>query len=368
MTVVICVRDEEMVIEGKLTDLSKQKYPRELLEVLVIDTGSGDNTMRLIEKWISNSPEFDPLVRLLSTTTVAGKSAAVNLGLAESHIDSEVFVLTDADSRLAPNSLEKIGRWFSNPDIGAVCGRQIPIGSDGKLLTKSQTYRDYYNRAREAESRMDSTPIFEGSLAAYRQSAINAGVVADANADDSQLALEARKKGLRAIHDPDLHFYEAVPTSISAIHSQRARRAQGLVRHIWRNVDFMFSNKQGMAMRMTMRTLFFTHIIMPFLILGSLACGLGTILTTALNLQDSSTLSMIVAMLNLSLFFAIFIPPFVVEVLQYKAIRSMNPVTSFAHAMAVLFWVHIRIVVGLKSHIWRPIKEIRESISLFDQQ
>jgi cellulose synthase/poly-beta-1,6-N-acetylglucosamine synthase-like glycosyltransferase len=97
MTVVICVRDEEMVIEGKLTDLSKQKYPRELLEVLVIDTGSGDNTMRLIEKWISNSPEFDPLVRLLSTTTVAGKSAAVNLGLAESHIDSEVFVLTDAD-------------------------------------------------------------------------------------------------------------------------------------------------------------------------------------------------------------------------------------------------------------------------------
>ncbi|HIA25203.1 MAG TPA: glycosyltransferase, partial [Candidatus Poseidoniales archaeon] len=171
MTVIICVRDEELVIEGKLTDLARKPYPRELLEVLVIDTGSSDQTMQIVEDWISNAPEFGPLVRLLSTTSVAGKSAAVNLGLAESHPDSEVVVLTDADSRLAANALERIGRWFLNPEIGAVCGQQQPIGENGKPLMGSSAYRSYYNRAREAESRLDSTPIFEGSLAAYSRSA-----------------------------------------------------------------------------------------------------------------------------------------------------------------------------------------------------
>ena len=65
MTVIICVRDEELVIAGKLSDLSRKNYPRELLEVLVIDTGSSDQTMRVVEDWISKAPEFGPLVRLL---------------------------------------------------------------------------------------------------------------------------------------------------------------------------------------------------------------------------------------------------------------------------------------------------------------
>ena len=127
------------------------------MEVLVIDTGSSDQTMYIVEDWIEKAPEFGRLVRLLSTTTVAGKSAAVNLGLAESHIDSEVIILTDADSRLAENSLKKITSWFANPEIGAVCGHQQPIDYDGKIMENPDSYRDYYNRARDAESRIDST-------------------------------------------------------------------------------------------------------------------------------------------------------------------------------------------------------------------
>ncbi len=367
MTVIICVRDEELVIAGKLSDLASKQYPRELLEVLVIDTGSSDRTMHVVEDWISNAPEFGPLVRLLSTTSVAGKSAAVNLGLAESHAESEVVVLTDADSRLAVNSLERIGRWFLNPEIGAVCGQQQPIDEHGKPMLKSNAYRSYYNRVREAESRLDSTPIFEGSLAAYSRKAINAGVVADSNADDSQLAVEARRQGLRAIHDPDLHFYEAVPHSLGAIHSQRMRRAQGLVRHLWRNSDLMFSKKMGAPMRMTMRTLFYVHIKMPALVIASLACGVGALLSVALNLQQWTVFTLSVALLNLSLLLVALSPPISVLVLRTKHMRPMNALTSFIHSMAILVWVHLRIVFRLKSHIWKPIQEIRESIHRYDQ-
>tara|TARA_Y100000588_G_C14227614_1_gene913861 strand:+ start:703 stop:1968 length:1266 start_codon:yes stop_codon:yes gene_type:complete len=367
MTVIICVRDEEMVIGGKLTDLATNNYPRDRLEVLVIDTGSSDRTMQVVEEWISGAPEFGPLVRLLSTTTVAGKSAAVNLGLAESHIDNEIILLTDADSRLSEGALERIGSWFINPEIGAVCGRQIPIGVDGKRQLESGVYREYYNRAREAESRLDSTPIFEGSLAAYRRSAINAGVVADSNADDSQLALEARKQGLRAIHDPDLHFFEAVPVTPVAIHSQRTRRAQGLVRHLWRNSNLMFSNKMGKPMSMTMRSLFYIHVIMPIFVLSSIVCGLCILSSLIWDpLVPIKSLPFFLVILN-GIGIVLLLVGLLTPNNESKKWWFSTTPFSFIHAMSVLVWAHLRIVLGIKSHIWKPIQEIREAINRYDE-
>ena len=367
ITVIICVRDEEMVIGGKLADLAINKYPQDRLEVLVIDTGSSDRTMQVVEDWISTSPEFGPLVRLLSTTSVAGKSAAVNLGLAESHLESEIILLTDADSRLSEGALERIGRWFLNLDIGAVCGRQQPIGYDGKPQLDSGAYRTYYNRAREAESRLDSTPIFEGSLAAYRRSAINAGVVADSNADDSQLALEARKQGLRAIHDPKLHFFEAVPVTPTAIHTQRVRRAQGLVRHLWRNSNMMFSKKIGTPMRMTLRSLFYIHVKMPFCVILSLTCGLA-LLSAFLWAAPMpfSSLPFWLALLNGGALLFLAVGCFSAGAASKQWWFTTAPF-SFIHAMFVLVWVHLRIALGIKSHIWKPIQEIREAINRYDE-
>jgi len=106
---------------------------------------------------------------------------------------------------------------------------------------------------------------------------------------------------------------------------------------------------------------------MPVLVLGSLACGLGILLSVVLNPEEWSLISVSIAALNLSLFLAIIFPLFVVRVLGSDSIRPMNALTSFTHSMAVLVWVHLRIVLRLKSHIWRPIREIRESINRFDQ-
>lgn len=371
MAVTICVRDEEMVIAGKLSDLARSQYPREKLEVMVVDTGSSDKTMQIVENWINNSPDFGPRVRLLSTTTVSGKSAAVNLALAECEVDSEVFVLTDADSRLSEGALQRLGRWFINPNIGAVCGRQKPVGKDGIVMSNSSSYRTYYNRAREAESRLDSTLIFEGSLAAYRRELINSGVVADANADDSQLALEVRKQGLRAIHDPELHFFEATPNSFTAIHSQRVRRGQGLVGHLLRNRFLLTSKEQGKVLRMTMRSLFYLHILMPIFATLALVCTIGAYITSwpasfgGGLVSDPFTL--MVHFLNASFLLFVLAPPIAVNVLRTKFLNPLPASTSFVHAMLVLTWVQIRIWFGLKSHIWRPIPEIRESISIYDE-
>ena len=367
MTIIVCVLDEAEVIEGKLADLSNQDYPRDLLEVLVVDTGSTDRTLSLVEDWKQKDDDLGPLIRCLSTGGMTGKSAGVNLGLSEASAESEVIMLSDADSRLAKGALERVGRWFSNPDIGAVCGRQNPLGPDGELHTGSDAYRTFYNRSREAESRCDSTPIFDGSLAAYRRSAITAGVLEGANADDSQLAIEVRRQGLRAIHDSELRFLEATPTSLKGMHLQRVRRAQGLVRHLWRNNGLMFSRDMG-SMPRIMRSLFFSHVKMPFFVLAALACGVALMCAPLYAAAPPDGMDYLLLVLDLGLL-ALFAISWLVDGIQPNRWRTIHaPVLSFIHAMWVLFWVHLRILSGTPSHVWQPVQEVRESISRFDQR
>ena len=165
ISILLCVRNEAKIIEGKLADLARQNYPRELLEVLLIDTGSTDGTAQLAEEWAARALEFGPLVRILSTTGVEGKSAAVNLGISEAEGDIEIILMTDADARLAPGALRRVASWMVNPEVGAVCGRQIPLPTVAQNQTGAgevelESYRGYYNKARDAESRHQLTPIF----------------------------------------------------------------------------------------------------------------------------------------------------------------------------------------------------------------
>ena len=165
--------------------------------------------------------------------------------------------------------------------------------------------------------------------------------VADSNADDSQLALEARKQGLRAIHDPNLHFFEAIPVTPVAIHSQRVRRAQGLVRHLWRNSNLMFSNKVGKPMRMTMRSLFYIHVKMPFFVISSLVCGL-CLLSSLFWAPTTSMISLpfFLSILNSIGLFLLLVGLLSPDSESKKWWFSTTPF-SFIHAMFVLVWAHL---------------------------
>ncbi len=352
ISILLCVRNEAQIIEGKLADLARQDYPRELLEVLLIDTGSTDGTVQLAEEWAARALEFGPLVRFLSTTGVEGKSAAVNLGISEAEGDIEIILMTDADARLAPGALRRVASWMVNPEVGAVCGRQIALPTVSQTQTGAgevelESYRGYYNMAREAESRYQSTPIFEGSLAAYRRSAIQ-NIVETSNADDSQLAVQVTRNGLRAIHDPDLNFLEAVPLPGRGLHRQRLRRAQGVVRHLWRNSSLWFSgSRNGQIHRMNAHT----HILLPWTILGWAIATVGFQLSYGLNGSPEPVLSL--------LWWANF--PLVAAVLL-----GGRRIRSFLGGMYCLGLAQVMTLFGISFHRWEPEESSRQRIADFD--
>ncbi len=51
ITAVVPTYNEAGLIQGKLDDIYRQDYPRDRIEVVVVDSASTDGTLRLVEEW-----------------------------------------------------------------------------------------------------------------------------------------------------------------------------------------------------------------------------------------------------------------------------------------------------------------------------
>ena len=230
LCIVIPTWNEANMIESKLNDIVAQRYPETKRRLILIDSASTDDTVSIATTWAEKSGHS---LQIIEMPARLGKSAAINRVIQELQKSDDVFVMTDAEAKLEEGALRRIGRWMKDPSIGAVCGC---IYDDN-----STTYREWYQWFRAGESRADSTPIFEGSIAAYRKSALQP-IQTGANADDSQLAVLVRNQGLRAISDESIRFTEEPITDIREHHNRTVRRGQGLSRHFWRHRSQWFRN------------------------------------------------------------------------------------------------------------------------------
>ena len=267
LCIVIPTWNEGNVIESKLNDTISQRYPEKKRRIMLIDSASTDDTVTIARDWsASNKCDF----QIVEMPARLGKSAAMNRAMQELRDDDDVFIMTDAEATLEDGALRRIGRWMKDPSIGAVCGC---INE-----TDQSTYRGWYRWFRSGESRADSTPIFEGSIAAYRASALHP-IEAGANADDSQLAVLVRNEGLRTISDESIRFSEAPITDLKERHDRTVRRGQGLIRHFWRHRSSWFRNgRWGTILGLNG----LQHSISPWFVLVGIFAGIAHATTVLL--------------------------------------------------------------------------------------
>ena len=261
LCIVIPTWNEAKVIENKLDNLIEQRYPSSKRRLLLIDSASTDDTVAIATTWNKRTKEG---LEIHQMPARLGKSAAINRIMNEFKDSDEVFVMTDAEAALEDGALRRIGRWMKDPSIGAVCGTPSE-------KTEDSTYRTWYRWFRTGESRADSTPIFEGSIAAYRVNALEE-IVSTSNADDSQLAVLIRNQGLRSISDESIRFSEPPMTDAKESHNRTVRRGQGLSRHFWRHRSQWFRNgRWGMILGLNG----YQHTISPWFVLIGIIAGIA---------------------------------------------------------------------------------------------
>ncbi|RLG83534.1 MAG: glycosyltransferase family 2 protein [Thermoprotei archaeon] len=257
ITIIVPTYNEAKLIEKKLDNIYEQNYPRNRLEIIVVDSASTDGTPKLVKKWAEKHPDIN--LNLVVEDERRGKAYALNLAL--KYATGKIVVVTDADS-LWPDreTLRKAVKWFSDSSIGAVSCLKKPVGSEVRGVEKS--YRRYYNVLRVAESKAFATPIFHGELAVFRRNLLEklGGFPKDIGADDSYTATRIALMGYRAIVPEDLWAEELVPSK--SYFWWRIRRAQHLIQSFMKVI--MLKAKPSKEFKIVFGIEAFLHLLNPW--------------------------------------------------------------------------------------------------------
>lgn len=124
LSVVVPAHNEEMVIGRLLERIVEFTYPKEKLQVVVVDDGSTDNTGKIIEDFAKKYAFIKPLHRHSAT----GKAAALNEALKQA--TGEIIYFFDADYVPDHDFVEKSNHAFSDPKVGLVQGNIRVLNED----------------------------------------------------------------------------------------------------------------------------------------------------------------------------------------------------------------------------------------------
>ena len=169
VSIIIPARNEAGNIESCLKAISLQKYPSELLEIIVVDDHSTDNTAKIATDF-SQKDHSIQVIQLADFPGKQRKKAAIEVGIQSA--SGEIILTTDADCQMGPNWVSAmIAQFDQNTDL--VSGPVLLTGSGA--FAKMQTLEFMGLIAVGAASIVSGQPnMCNGANLAYRKSAFNA--------------------------------------------------------------------------------------------------------------------------------------------------------------------------------------------------
>jgi cellulose synthase/poly-beta-1,6-N-acetylglucosamine synthase-like glycosyltransferase len=135
-SIVVPVKNEECVIDRLMNSLSTLNYPRDKIEILIVEDGSTDKTSDKCMNYAKKHANVKILHKPLSN----GKPSALNFGLA--HAKGDIVAIFDADNVPAHDALLAVVEYFEDPKVAAVQGRTASINPKENMLTQFISYEE----------------------------------------------------------------------------------------------------------------------------------------------------------------------------------------------------------------------------------
>ncbi len=186
LSFILAVHDGEAHLERKLAATLALDYPGPL-EVIVASDGSRDGTDAIAERFADRG------VVLVRNPERQGKEAAQARAIRRA--TGELLAFSDVTAELEPDALTRIVQPFADPSVGCVSSEDVVAGTGGE-----GAYVRYEMALRRLESETTSLIGLSGSFFAARR-ALCEPWPADL-ASDFRVALEAARRGLRAVSEP----------------------------------------------------------------------------------------------------------------------------------------------------------------------
>ncbi len=244
ITVQLPLFNEIYVVERLLRSVSELDYPRERLQIQVLDD-STDETRELTAACVRRLAARGFDVELVHRTNRVGyKAGALEAGLATAH--GEFVCILDADFVPQPELLKATVHFFTDPKVGMIQTRWGHINRGYSLLTRVQAmFLDGHLLLEQvARSRSGRFFNFNGTAGLWRKSCIpdSGGWQHDTLTEDLDLSYRAQLEGWKFVFLTDVVTPAELPVDMNGFKSQQHRWTKGsiqtckkLLPRIWRS-------------------------------------------------------------------------------------------------------------------------------------
>jgi cellulose synthase/poly-beta-1,6-N-acetylglucosamine synthase-like glycosyltransferase len=229
VTVQLPTFNERYTIERLINAVAHFDYPRDRLQVQILDD-STDDTADLIRLLVKKYSASGLNIGLTKRSDRNGfKAGALAEGLKSA--TGELVAIFDADFVPSPNWLKKTVPEFRDPRLGCLQTRWGYLNDKFNLLTQAQSLGidGHFIIEQTARSRNGLFINFNGTAGLWRKTCIEAagGWQSDTLTEDLDLSYRAQLCGWQIDYLPDVVVPGELPAQIEAFKKQQFRWAKG---------------------------------------------------------------------------------------------------------------------------------------------
>lgn len=231
VTIQLPVYNEKYVIERLIDSVCEVDYPRDKLEIQVLDD-STDETTEITRTLVQKYSDLGYDIKLIHRDERTGyKAGALRKGLAASK--GEFIAIFDADFVPPKNFLRDTLPHFQNEKVGAIQSRWSHLNDDYSFLTKGQALGldAHFVIEQAARNRSGTFINFNGTGGIWRKEAIvDAGNWQyDTLTEDLDLSYRAQLRGWTLLYLNNVVCLGEIPTEINSLKIQQHRWAKGAI-------------------------------------------------------------------------------------------------------------------------------------------
>jgi len=347
VTIQLPVYNEANVIKTTLSRISKLIYPRNKIQIQILDD-STDETSKIINLEVTSLVNQGFKVDIIRRDNRTGyKAGALANGL--KHGTSDFVAIFDADFKVDPNFLQKTIHFFKdNNKLGALNTRWVHTNLSYSLFTRSMAIGldQHFLVEKLGRKRRNAFMNFNGTGGIWRAETIkkSGGWSSSTLAEDLDLAYRAQSKGYEILYLKDTANAQEIPPTLRCWIIQQSRWSKGFSQNLRKNYyHFLKKNNNKSRIQGTL------HLTQYFAVLLILVNTISSSILLYFPQFDGDTYFIFGILFSISSIFAII--TYMVTVL-----RAKRPLWHILLIPLFLFWgagLIVRMGIGTISGLFR---------------
>lgn len=226
VAVIVPCYNEATTVGATCDSLLALDYPKEKLEIILVNDGSTDETAQAMERFRDY-----PQVRIIHKEN-GGKHTALNIGIATTK--AELIGCLDADSFVAPDALREVVPCFASARVAAATAA-MSVHRPSNFIEHMQNAEYIFGiTIRHAIASINGIYVTPGPFSFYRSSVIAeiGGFRHGHQTEDMEMALRIQQAGYEIENAPRARAYTKAPHTIAKLVKQRTRWTSGFLRNV----------------------------------------------------------------------------------------------------------------------------------------